>query len=242
MGAIGRESWNMTRPRDSCSTDKLPAWRRLGGKLEREARGWPAANAQELLALNFARCVDASDLVLGVSPPVASPDDEGRWAKIPDDLRGMSLFDYLRYLPDDILVKVDRASMAVSLEVRCPLLDTRIADFAWSLPRSFLVDQSGGKRILKDVLARYVPRELTERPKRGFGMPVAEWLRGPLRSWAEDLIAEPFLRDQNIFHAKAVRQIWQQHLCGWRNHANLLWAVLMFQTWWNQYERPNKST
>jgi asparagine synthase (glutamine-hydrolysing) len=242
IGAIGRESWNITRPRHSRATDKLPGWRRLGGKLEREARGWPAAVPRELLARNFARCVDAGDLVLGTGPAVPAPGDEARWAEIPDDLRAMSLFDYGRYLPDDILVKVDRASMAVSLEVRCPLLDTRIADFAWSLPRPFLVDRRGGKRILKDVLARYVPRELTERPKRGFGVPVAEWLRGPLRSWAEDLIAEPFLQNQNIFDAKAVRRVWEQHLCGWRNHANLLWAVLMFQTWWTQYEKPTKST
>jgi asparagine synthase (glutamine-hydrolysing) len=148
-----------------------------------------------------------------------------------EPLRAMMLQDYRGYLCDDILVKVDRASMAFGLEARSPLLDVRIAELAWSLPTAFLVDGSGGKRILKQVLERYVPRPLTDRPKRGFGVPIGAWLRGPLRSWAEDLLAEPALRRDAVLRPRAVRRIWEQHLCGWRDHGDLLWSILGFRAW-----------
>ena len=131
-----------------------------------------------------------------------------------------------------MLAKVDRASMAVGLEVRSPILDVRVVELAWSLPTAFLVDgQGGGKRVLKDVLARYVPRGLTERPKRGFGMPVDAWLRGPLRGWAEDLLAGPLLRRQGLLDARRVRRVWDQHQAGWRDYGDLLWTLLTFQAW-----------
>src|SRR3954471_8684914 len=121
--------------------------------------------------------------------------------------------------------------MAVGLEVRCPLLDVRVVELAWSLPTSFLVDGRGGKRVLKDVLARYVPRGLTERPKRGFGMPVDAWLRGPLRGWGEDLPAGALLRRQGLLDARRVRRVWDQHQAGWRDYGDLLWTLLTFQAW-----------
>jgi asparagine synthase (glutamine-hydrolysing) len=125
--------------------------------------------------------------------------------------------------------------MSVGLEARCPILDRRVVEFAWSLPESYLLDASGGKRILRAVMAKYVPQALTDRPKRGFGAPVEDWLRGPLRDWAEELLDPGRLREQGLFGVAQVGSIWSQHLAGWRNHANLLWALLMFQAWYRRH-------
>jgi asparagine synthase (glutamine-hydrolysing) len=143
----------------------------------------------------------------------------------------MLQFDYSGYLVGDILVKVDRAAMAYGLEVRCPILDTGVTEFAWTLPDAYLLGDGGGKRVLKQVLARYVPPTLTDRPKRGFGVPIDAWLKGPLRERIEDLISVGRLTDVGYFDAAAVRTIWEQHQCGWRNHSSVLWSIMMFQEW-----------
>jgi asparagine synthase (glutamine-hydrolysing) len=144
-------------------------------------------------------------------------------------------FDTLNYLPGDILTKVDRASMGVSLEARTPLLDHRVVEFAWSLPHEFKVQGRSGKRILRDVLAKYVPRELFERPKVGFGIPIGDWLRGSLREWAEELIDERRLQREGFFYPQPIRQKWSEHLSGRTDWSYLLWDVLMFQTWLAEY-------
>ena len=148
-----------------------------------------------------------------------------------DNIENMMLADQLNYLPNDILVKGDRASMSVGLETRTPFLDHKITEFAWSLPRNFRIEKNNGKRILREILYRYVPRKLVDRPKQGFGMPVNDWLRGPLREWTEDLISNKNLPNDGLLNGDLVRKVWIEHLSGSRNLEYKLWPVLMWQQW-----------
>lgn len=143
----------------------------------------------------------------------------------------MMLTDALSYLPDDVLVKVDRAAMSASLETRAPLLDHRVAELAWSLPLSHKVRGGEGKRVLKEILHRYVPRSLVDRPKMGFGVPLDSWLRGPLREWGEDLLSADRIRRQGLLRPEPIRRAWAEHLSGHRNLQYPLWDVLMLQSW-----------
>lgn len=146
-------------------------------------------------------------------------------------LNRMQRWDIAHYLPDDILVKVDRAAMSVSLETRAPLLDHQVARFAWALPARAVVRNGHGKWLLRRVLDRYIPSALIERPKAGFGMPVARWLRTDLRDWAEDLLNERKLRCQGFLAPEPVRRMWDEHLAETHDHHSRLWTVLMFQAW-----------
>jgi asparagine synthase (glutamine-hydrolysing) len=158
-----------------------------------------------------------------------------------DFLERMQLFDTATYLPDDILQKVDRASMSVSLEVRPPLLDHRVVEFAWRLPRHLRVRGGETKWILRRVLDRYVPRQLIDRPKMGFGVPLASWLRGPLRDWAEDLL-DPQKLGGGFLDVGAVRKLWADHLHGGRNWAYALWTILMFEAWRRRWATGSRQT
>lgn len=154
-----------------------------------------------------------------------------RPAQLPDFVSRQMLLDTLVYLPDDIMVKVDRSAMAASLESRAPLLDRRVAEFAWKLPLRMKYRDGAGKVILRELLYKYVPRELVDRPKVGFGVPLAAWLRGPLRDWAEDLLSLERLKDDGIFDMEMIRKTWKDHLDGKFEHPARLWIVLMFQEW-----------
>ena len=157
--------------------------------------------------------------------------DRASWPPLDDPIERMMYFDQISYLPDDILAKVDRASMAASLESREPLLDYRLVEFAWRLPLSMKVRGGQGKRVLRRVLYRYVPPNLIERPKMGFGIPLGEWLRGPLRDWAEPLLDEAAIREHGLLDPAPIRATWEEHLAGrgdWNYH---LWAILMLQVW-----------
>jgi asparagine synthase (glutamine-hydrolysing) len=143
----------------------------------------------------------------------------------------MMYWDLMTYLPNDILVKVDRAAMAVSLETRVPLLDHRVIEFAWSLPLEMRIRRGEGKWLLKQLLSRYVPPGLTNRPKTGFGIPIDGWLRGPLRDWAAELLDESRLKREGFFDPAPIREKWLEHASGRRNWAYWLWDILMFETW-----------
>jgi asparagine synthase (glutamine-hydrolysing) len=153
---------------------------------------------------------------------------------MPTALEMAMLTDLTNYLPDDILTKVDRASMAVGLEARVPIIDHRVVEFVWRLPVHFKIRQGVTKWALRQMLYRYVPPDLVERPKMGFVMPIDLWLRGPLREWADDLLAPETLGRHGLLAVKPIREKWAEHASGERNWQYLLWPVLMFQAWITQ--------
>ncbi len=174
---------------------------------------------------------DPACAVIGGVEPGGLIWDDSLAERIPDPIARMQFLDTVTYLPDDILTKVDRASMAVSLEARVPLLDHRVVEFAWRMPQAIKTRDRQGKWPLRQILYKYVPKEMVERPKQGFAVPIGDWLRGPLREWAENLLAEKRLREDGYFRPAPLRRLWTEHLSGRRNRQYQLWGPLMFQAW-----------
>ena len=217
-----------------------PAMRFVPKRLRRGQIGDRVHKAAELLTLDsvcdvYKRlCSDwtrPEDLVLGGREMPTMLTGLEPLPDLAGDVERMMYTDLLSYLPDDILVKVDRAAMAASLETRMPYLDHRIVEFAMSLPITVLRAEGVSKWPVREIVARHVPRSLFERPKMGFGVPIESWLRGVLRDWAEDLLSENRLQSDGFFNPGSVRQAWDEHLSGRRNNQYLLWNVLMFQSW-----------
>lgn len=154
-----------------------------------------------------------------------------KWLQLERAEERMMYLDAMTYLPDDILCKVDRAAMGVSLETRVPFLDYRVVELAWRFPLQMKIRDNQGKWPLRQLLYKYVPKELIERPKQGFAIPLGEWLRGPLRDWAEQLLDPVRLTAEGYFRPEPIRQKWQEHLSGKYNREYSLWSVLMFQAW-----------
>jgi asparagine synthase (glutamine-hydrolysing) len=174
---------------------------------------------------------EPDQLIVSGHEPKGVIGDESVARDLPDFPAWMQFVDTVTYLPDDILTKVDRATMAVSLEGRVPLLDHRVVEYAWTLPLSLKIRDGKGKWALRQVLKRYVPDKLIDRPKQGFGVPIDSWLRGPLRDWAEELLSPRALAADGLLRPEPVTAMWREHLDGRRNWAGQLWVVLMFQAW-----------
>jgi asparagine synthase (glutamine-hydrolysing) len=174
---------------------------------------------------------NVEDLVVGGQVSENLLDRREWWPSIADNAARMMVMDGLTYLPDCILVKVDRAAMAVSLETRAPFLDKDVIEFAWSLPGHMKLRAGQGKWLLRRVLERHMPGSIVERPKKGFSIPIDQWLRGPLRDWAETLLAEDRLSGEGLLHPKPIRAAWKRHIQGEADLGKPLWTVLMFQAW-----------
>ncbi len=202
----------------------------IGDKLYKGAGVLDARRIEDLY-LGLVTHWDPEGLVIGGREPATCLHGRPLPLEGLDDVQRMMVMDALTYLPDDILTKVDRAAMGVSLEGRMPFLDHRVVEFAWRIPQSMKLRDGVGKWILRQVLHRHVPKELIEREKMGFGVPIDAWLRGPLRNWAEALLDENRLHREGYFHPAPIRTKWVEHISGKRNWQYQLWDVLMFQAW-----------
>ncbi|MEA2163638.1 MAG: hypothetical protein QOK37_1765 [Thermoanaerobaculia bacterium] len=231
MRAVPMRAWNKIFS---------PHRRFVPAKLRRERAGERihklagAMDAQSPDYLYYEVVSQWSDVVLGATELPIAITRRDTWPRLDDFVERMMFADQVSYLPDDIMAKVDRASMAVSLESREPLLDHRLVEFAWRLPISMKLRDGKGKWILRQLLSRYVPEALFERPKMGFGIPLDDWLRGPLRDWAESLLDERRLRDESFFQVDAIRTKWEEHLSHRGEWQNYIWTALMFQAWLDQ--------
>ncbi len=222
----------------------LPAaWRYAnpGDKLHKVAEILAVGTPEEIYLDLVSHWKQPAEVVHGTHEPPTVLTDAGQWADLPDFEQRMMYLDQMTYLPDDILAKVDRAAMGVSLETRVPFLDHRVVEFAWSLPLPLKIRNSQGKWLLRQVLHRHVPKQLMERPKMGFGVPIDVWLRGPLKAWAEDLLDEARLQREGYFDPYPIRMKWAEHLSGARNWSYYLWDVLMFQAWLSEHEQSTAS-
>ena len=207
------------------------------GKVHKLAEVLKAETPEEFYRFLVSQWKRPAEIVIGAEEPPTALSTPSQWAALPQFVQRMMFLDLITYLPDDILTKVDRASMGVSLEARVPLLDHRVVEYAARIPVSMKIRHGQGKWLLRHVLYRHVPKELIERPKMGFSIPVEAWLRGPLREWAEDLLDADRLRREGFLRPEPIRKLWAEHLSGQQDWHYYLWDVLMFQAWLAQSYR-----
>ena len=232
--SVSQQNWNRFF---NVAGHVLPAKYRFsmaGDKLHKLAQVLTVESSGAFYQQLVSHWKNPTDLVLNSHEPITALTDQSQQASFTDFTQRMMYSDLVSYLPDDILTKVDRASMGVSLEARVPLIDHRVVEFAWRLPQHMKIRHGEGKWILRKVLDRYVPREMMERPKMGFGVPIGTWLRGPLKEWAEALLNETRLQQEGFFSPKPIRKKWLEHQSGKRDWHYYLWDVLMFQAWLEQ--------
>jgi len=179
------------------------------------------------------------DIVINGKEPGTLLTNKSEWPNLQAPEHQMMYLDAMTYLPDDILCKVDRAAMSVSLETRVPMLDHRVVELVWSMPLNMKIRNGQGKWALRQILYKYVPSELIERPKQGFSIPLGEWLRGPLRDWAENLLDPVRLKQEGFLRYEPIHKKWTEHLSGKRNWEHQLWSVLMFQAWLESQQKVN---
>lgn len=211
----------------------IPAFKakRPGEKIHKLARTLKTVNRFSMYKTLSSVWADPDELMLDSSEPLTALTDDENWLAHNDFIKQAQFVDQSLYLPDDILHKVDRASMANGLEVRVPLLDHNVVECSWRFSDEMNISRSKGKMPLRKILSKYVPPELYERPKMGFGVPISEWLRGPLKEWAEDLISESRLKQQGYFFPDSIRETWKLHLSSKQNHPEKLWTFLILQSW-----------
>jgi asparagine synthase (glutamine-hydrolysing) len=225
------ESYNRYLAWLACWLDRDRQSDSVGEKMHKLSGTLACTTPEELHRLLISHCRQPDGLLINSSEPITTLTDPVHWPRLPNFMERMMFLDLVTYLPDDILTKLDRASMGVSLEARVPILDHRVVEFASRLPMAWKIRNSEGKWLLRHVLYRYVPRALVERPKMGFGIPIARWLRGPLREWAEDLLSAQRLERDGFLRPDPVRRLWSAHLAGRGQGHQSLWALLMFQAW-----------
>jgi asparagine synthase (glutamine-hydrolysing) len=236
VGPLAKLNWNALLDGDrSVVPDRLKQ-RDLGRVLQKFESVLKANERETLYRVLLSYWMDPAAIVLGHQEKLTPLTDQNAWAELKDFVDVMMYLDARMYLPDDILVKVDRASMGVSLESRVPLLDHRIIEFAWRLPLAMKIKGDTGKGPLRQLLHRYVPKKLVERPKQGFAVPIHEWLRGPMRPWTEELLNESRLRQEGYLSGPTIRQKWTEHMARRHNWQAQLWGVLMFQTWLERHK------
>jgi len=211
----------------------------LGTKMHKAGKVLTANTVSELYKGLVSHCDTPEALVIGATEPRTVLNDPIRSPELTSDIEQMMALDTLSYLPDDILTKVDRACMGVSLEGRVPFLNHKIVEFAWDLPLDYKLNNGTTKWCLKEVLYRYVPKSLIDRPKMGFGIPINSWLRGPLCDWADKLLDEERLIKEGFFESKPIVKMWTEHKLGKRDWQDQLWDVLMFQSWYEKHHKQD---
>jgi asparagine synthase (glutamine-hydrolysing) len=231
LTTVSPQSWDRAFERFGPILPTKVRQRNPGDKLHKLAEVLAVESPEAMYLDLVSHWKEPGSLALDATEPLTTLTDSRRWADLPNFTQRMLYLDLMTYLPDDILVKVDRASMGVSLEGRIPYLDHRLVEFAWRVPLSLKIKNGKGKWLLRRVLNQYVPKELIERPKSGFGVPIDSWLRKPLRDWAEVLLDKKRLQDEGFFNPRPIREKWAEHLSGRRNWQPYLWSVLMFQAW-----------